>query len=138
MRARREQESRLFPTANDSQVRWRAAWALGEMGPLAETAIPAIRGLVKDKSAWVRLAAASALVEIDPKEAEAATGVITELLGHEDVDVRLAAVFGLGKIGAEAAPAIPALGKLLADSEANVRRAAYDAVTRINHSRSES
>ena len=80
----------------DSTVRSSAAYALGEFGPEARAAIPALMELLKDKDAS-RAAAASALGDIGP-EASAATPAIIELLNDENEKVRRDADEALEKI----------------------------------------
>ena len=51
----------------DSFIRWRAASALGQIGPAAKDAVPALMEALKDKHSGVtRRAAASALGRIGP------------------------------------------------------------------------
>jgi len=50
-------------------VRWQAAEHLGDMGPLAGTAVPALRAALKDRSSVVRFSAANALRKVDPQAA---------------------------------------------------------------------
>jgi HEAT repeat protein len=129
---------------DDSQVRWRVAWALGEMGPAAETAIPALMKSLRDKDGLVRCYAASALAKIGPaalpiltellknevrQKAETDVPFRTQLLGYTGIreDVALA----LGRIGQDAKPAIPTLTELLSDKEVSVRQAAALAIRNI-------
>ena len=66
----------------DAVVRLSAALALGEIGPEAKTAVPALTELLKDKDSNVQWAAARALGKIGP-EAKMATPALTELLKDE-------------------------------------------------------
>ena len=52
-----------------SRVRRDAAWALGDIGPAAHDAVPALVAALKDNVAEVRRAAAAALEKLDPAAA---------------------------------------------------------------------
>jgi HEAT repeat protein len=93
--------------SNDADVRRAAAKEIGEMGPDAKSASPALlNALKKDKDLFVRRFAAQALgdVEADPKTAvPALAAVLKETDKKELVE---AAVTSLGKMGPTAVPAL--------------------------------
>jgi HEAT repeat protein len=62
-----------------SAVDWSAAQGLGEMGPDAKEAIPALRDALKKKSSMVRGHAAAALLLVDQAEAERAFPVLRDI-----------------------------------------------------------
>jgi HEAT repeat protein len=68
------------------------------------------------------------------KKVDAATvvPVMVECLKDKQGDVRLSAAVGLGYFGAEATTAIPELRAAESDPDARVRRAAGNALTRID------
>ena len=111
----------------DLQVRCRAAWALGEMGPAAETAIPALVEALRDKDGLVRCYVASALAKIGP----AAVPILTELLRDKDEHLRRTVAEVVGNIGPEAETAVPALMELLSDEDVFVRQTAARALGNI-------
>ncbi|MGK7878070.1 MAG: HEAT repeat domain-containing protein [Xenococcaceae cyanobacterium] len=78
----------------DSGVRSRAAYALGELSKASEKVVTALLGLLEDEDSGVRSSAASAL-----GTGNASERVIAALLGRledEDLEVRFSAVFALG------------------------------------------
>lgn len=89
---------------------------LGELGPHAKAAIPALMDVVKDEPD-LRQAAAAALGKIGA----AAVPLLIETLNDPDKSVRLATIFGLQWARADAKPAIPILVKLLKAGDAEVR-----------------
>ncbi|MBW4501373.1 MAG: HEAT repeat domain-containing protein [Scytonema hyalinum WJT4-NPBG1] len=108
----------------DSDVRYRAASALGEIK--SEAAIPQLIKLLEDEDSDVRYRAASALGQI---KSEAAIPQLIKLLEDEDFDVRYRAASALGEIKPEAA--IPQLIKLLEDEDSDVRYSAASALGQI-------
>ena len=110
----------------DGDVRLYAAWALGEFGPDAKTAVPAIMVLLKDKDQDIRRAAIGALGEIGP---EAKTAIPSLIALLKDSAIRREATKALGKMGAEAASAVPPLTDLLNDK--HVRWCVIEALGKI-------
>ncbi|MBD3193293.1 MAG: hypothetical protein GF308_21845 [Candidatus Heimdallarchaeota archaeon] len=83
--------------------RWRAAWALGEMGEKAieyEKTVPILVEALKDREDRVRAMAALALVEMGEKimENKKTIPALTEALEDEDEGVRMNAAAALGGI----------------------------------------
>ena len=86
-------------------VRGYAAWTLGEIGPKARAAIPALVKALGDSDADVRRLAAGALGEIGPEDTETLSA-LEKVLKDADPDVRNAAAMTLKKIrGSEKAGA---------------------------------
>lgn len=108
-----------------------AAERLGDLGPMAADAIPALtrtaskarRGSKEDTAEDQRAnrhlyrAALKALVGIGPKSAPA----LVELLPGEKGELFGEAAAGLESFGRDAAPAVPALAKLLANDDQDFR-----------------
>lgn len=108
------------------------ATALGEIGPPAVSALPALLKRLKDEDGDVRVAAAVALVRIAPdKHAEAALAAIVAELKNPDLLIRIVAADALGDLGPRARPAAAALNGALKDPEPEVRQAAKDAQSRV-------
>jgi HEAT repeat protein len=84
-------------------VRWRAAWALGEIGPPAKAAIPEIATLVKDPDPIVRFKAVAALGRFGP-DAKSAVPVLREALRDGYRPVREMARAALKQIDPKEAP----------------------------------
>jgi HEAT repeat protein len=119
-----------------------AAEALGEMGPEARSAIPALTEVLKDPQfAPYRPYYALALLKIDRQAAKLAVPTLIEALEGKGPTARLSephasafrkqAVSALGPRAAEAPDAIPALAHALADIDAGVRQEAANALGEI-------
>ena len=105
-------------------VRGSIALALGDIGPVAKGVVPALLGLLKDRSWFVRSNAVDALQRCG----KVAVPSLVEALEDSDPHVRTTAAGALGDIGAEAVAAVPALLKALKDRHADVRREAAGAL----------
>jgi HEAT repeat protein len=81
-----------------------SAQVLGEMGSKASTAVPALTDLFQSVDPHQRVAAADALLRVDP-ESKAAVPALKELLDHEDEEIRAAAVELLKHLEPDAPPA---------------------------------
>jgi HEAT repeat protein len=134
--------------SNDADVRRAAAKGIGEMGPDAKSATPALLdALKKDKDLFVRRFAAQALgdVEADPKTAVPALAAV--LKEGDKKELLEAAVTSLGKMGPTAVPPLidavktkdaapakgakPKKGPAPTDSTALVRTKAIEALGNI-------
>ena len=93
--------------------RSRAATALGQIGPEAKAAVPALAQVLKDDDSSIRTAAARALGNIGT----AAVPALLKALQNDDARVRAASVTGLGQISPNA---VSALGEIGADAKAAV------------------
>jgi HEAT repeat protein len=88
-----------------------SARILGEIGPAAKTAAPALAEALKDGERDVRMNAAQSLGYIGPGAKVAAPALITALQDKDSL-VRRAAAFALGKVGSlEAEGALKAARK---------------------------
>jgi HEAT repeat protein len=92
----------LVSALDQPQARYWACLALGEMGPQAQAAVPALIKVLSDERPEVRLQATIALGEIGP-DAKPAVAALMKLLDDPIPSVRAAAVFALGHIGDPAA-----------------------------------
>jgi HEAT repeat protein len=145
----------------DPKARAGMAWALGQFGESAATAIPAVAALLKDgdqatrqaaiealaligepalpaladglrsKHEDVRKAALAALAKSSGSGAEEAVPALIEALKSEDPAIRESAILILGKLGPAAKGAVPALGNLLDDPDSNLRNKAAEALGKI-------
>jgi uncharacterized protein (TIGR03067 family) len=88
--------------------RHRAAQKLGDLGPAAKPAVPALAAALKDPERWVRASAAEALGKIGPASRTAVPGLLTATRDPESL-VRAAAGKALAGIG----PADPETIRLL-------------------------
>jgi HEAT repeat protein len=116
-------------------TRWMAARILGENGPGAKPAVPALIETLKDKERSPRIWTTIALASIGP-EAKAAIPALTEASKNDEVDqVRWYAAVALVKIASEKAAApllIEALnGPKTNDDYLDVRRRAAEALGQL-------
>jgi HEAT repeat protein len=102
---------------------------LGECGPRAMSAAPALLKRLKDEEGSVRVASALALLRIapDPHGAAAMATLIGELK-NPDLLVRILAADALGTLGPRAKDAAAALKAASEDPEPEVRQAVKDAL----------
>jgi len=109
------------------------AWALGRIGPAAKEAVPMLADLMHGKDALARGPAAWALAQIG-SEARGATDALVKALAHNrggawgSSDTQVHAVRALANIGT---PAVPALVKVCADTNAEMRCGAAKALGRM-------
>jgi hypothetical protein len=129
---RRPDVDELVSRLKDSSAwtRYLAAKALGELGPAAKKAVPALARAVADEHESVRAQAAYALGEIGP-EAKGAVLALRRALTDSKSSVRLQAACALGEIGPEAKSAALQLANSLRDSDEEVRRWAAWALGKI-------
>jgi HEAT repeat protein len=112
-----------------ADVRWYALNALARVGLESPEAMEALRwALHEDRHEYVRRAATDAILRRSKAEALAILG---EGLSSPRWGTRAACLEGLGRLGAEAAPALPKLRQALSDEDRDVRRAAAEATGRI-------
>jgi len=116
----------------DSDVRRAAARVLGEIGPAAKTAVPALIEMVGDADAKVRYAALTALAKIGPAPPEVVPAIVKALQDKDPV-VRSGAMYSLGEIGSggRAGEVIPTIVKYLKDRDWKMRGAAACALGEI-------
>lgn len=101
----------VLRSSGDGEIRRKAAWAVGRIGPAARSAVPALEEALADGDGNVRDAALSALVRVDRGRGLAA---LVAALDDREGFVRVTAARELGMLGAEAAGALPAIEKELA------------------------
>jgi HEAT repeat protein len=94
-----------------------AALALGQLGPAARAAVPALGRALLHQYVYVRANAAEALGRIGGSEV---VPLLVFAMRDPDAMVRYDAAESLGKLGAEAAPAVPDLIKILRGNDAHI------------------
>ena len=112
-------------------VRASAAYALGEMGPVAAEAVDGLVGLLTDESEEVRRHATSALGMIKVPVSKTVPALVRVLEDREDTDLAFFAAQALTRIGRDAAEAVPALREALMSESAYVRGFSSEALSRI-------
>ena len=111
--------------------RYRAAEALGTLGPAASSAVPALIDALSDQEALVRSAAAQTLGNIGAGAKAAVPDLIRALKDKQPL-VRAAAAEALGKIEQGGSRALPSLLAALKDPELSVRLAAETALAMVS------
>ena len=112
-------------------VRASAAYALGEMGPVAAEAVDVLITLLTDESEEVRRHAVSVLGMIKVPTSKTVPALVEVLADREDTDLAFFAAQALTRIAPEATEAIPALGEALMSESAYVRGFSSEALSRI-------
>ena len=112
-------------------VRASAAYALGEMGPVAAEAVDGLIALLTDESEEVRRHATSALGMIKVPVSKTVPALIEVLEDREDTDLAFFAAQALTRIGPDATEAVPALREALMSESAYVRGFSSEALGRI-------
>ena len=112
-------------------VRASAAYALGEMGPVAAEAVDGLIALLTDESEEVRRHATSALGMIKVPVSKTVPVLVQVLEDREDTDLAFFAAQALTRIGPDATEAVPALREALMSESAYVRGFSSEALSRI-------
>lgn len=112
-------------------VRASAAYALGEMGPVAAEAVDGLVALLTDASEEVRRHATSALGMIKVPVSKTVPALMHILENPEDTDLAFFAAQALTRIGPDATAAMPALAAALQSKSAYVRGFSAEALSRI-------
>jgi HEAT repeat protein len=113
-------------------VQQSAAYALWQIGSQAGDV--ALITTLHSKHSSLAITSAAALAHLDPanpKTVKLILPVLVEGLKHPREAVQLEACAGLAALGRAGASAVPALNLALTDDDEQVRRAAHDAIERI-------
>jgi HEAT repeat protein len=113
-----------------SDARGNLLTTLGMMGPAAEGAVPVISELLYDDSLSIRVTAAATLVNIDCEHRVEAWPTLVAALDGDDFSVTLAATT-IGSLGADGAPAVPALARHVHSTDREVQLRAMGALGSI-------
>ncbi len=106
-----------------------AAWLLGDIGPPARAAVPALKEALNSQNPWLPTIAARALYKITGEPQQALPGLVASLSQADDETCFLA-IFVLSEMGTNAQPAIPALERL-ETRNLKIRSATMDALRKI-------
>ncbi len=125
----------LVDALKDPECRARARIAeyMGEMGPAAGVALPALRAALRDEDPGLRLAASAALLQVDRGgSVRDAVPVLGQLLRPESQCPARQRVFHvLEELGPDARAAVPDLALVLRDEKRYFRELALRALARI-------
>ena len=106
-----------------------AVYALGEIGPQAQAAVPALKVVLQDPVNWVRVWAASAFAKVT--EDRHAVALLVAEMHAPQAFVRSLVAWHLGRLGADfpgIEAGIDALQQLRDDDDPSVRAEAYVAL----------
>ena len=110
------------------------AKALGQIGPGAAVAVPALVGLLGEPRPSRRVAGASALAEIGEPAAPKAIPALARVLEFDtDASAREAAIDALGRFAAYSPEAVAPLKDLLESDDAGERERAAEALAAAGH-----
>ena len=116
----------------DPQIRTRTVETLGNIGPPARGALPALTKLLDDSDdPSLRLKVAQALWRIDRGSLTEVTATLAQLVRHTDPHIRVEAAKSLGTIGTQAQYAVPALKEMMADADPSISLPAAQALWNI-------
>ncbi len=118
----------------DENVRYSAVYALGEIGLGAAAGTDALKSNLASDDAFYRTCSAWALAMVNPQGEDVAKLTVPLLVGtlkHERPFARIEAADALGRLGAGAASAVPALQAAAKDPDEHVRQAAAEALKKI-------
>ncbi|NER90813.1 HEAT repeat domain-containing protein [Moorena sp. SIO3A2] len=118
---------------DNSEVRWRAADALGKLGNSSETVINALLARLMDDKSFVRGSAANALRNLG-NSSETIINALLALLRDDKSFVRWEAANALGKLGNSSETLVSALLAGLMDYESDVRVRSADALGKLGNS----
>ena len=107
---------------SDPVLRRLAVYALGEIGPPARAAVPALRVVLQDPDNWVRVWAASAFARVT--EDRSAVALLVAEMRAPEAFVRSLVAWHLGRLGADfpgIEAGIDALQQLLEDDDPSVQ-----------------
>jgi HEAT repeat protein len=110
----------------DQGVRVRVVQALGDLGPGAHSAIPELFRAFHEGSGFVRSFAMPALVSVGAPAEDLVPLFVRELKADP-----VFALDALGRLGKQAAPAVPDIRRLLADPDSMIQAEAKKALRRI-------
>ena len=117
----------------DKESRRRAAYALGQIGPPAVQAVPALIKVADDKQLEVGWYALDALGRIGPAARDAVPGIVEIVEKSADyATLRLSGIRALGRIGVSEGGASSAIESALKDGKGEIRVAAALALWQLD------
>jgi HEAT repeat protein len=125
-----KEETIAHPEDANPTLRSSAAATLGDIGPDAKPAIPALLKNLKDKDKYVRCVSADALAGIGSKE-ERVLSALKDALNDSVSEVRIDAAEALNELDPDNPDALSALIKLLKDKDPETRRDAASVLEQI-------
>ncbi|MDB6033665.1 MAG: polymerase, sigma-24 subunit, subfamily [Verrucomicrobiales bacterium] len=121
-----------FNSKDSRSVSWGYAMVLGQLGKQATAAIPSLRKALASEDHDLRIFAAKALFQIDPKQAEVVVPALINVLKQRRAMNPHMAAEELGKLGVTGKAAIPVLREALSSGNPELRASAAKALTEID------
>jgi HEAT repeat protein len=118
----------ILKEERDESVRGHLIDAIGLIGPEAQAAVPQLNTIMENTDDNLRVAAALALLRIDPKNENILSFLISSLNSQP---LRHAAAYTLGETGSPAKAAIPALTRLLTSGDIDLTKSAAKSLGRM-------
>ena len=107
-----------------NERRWQAAYALGDMGPVAAAAVPALAKALAEEHVPRPFRTPPSTAFALGKIGRAAIPELSSLLLHPEARMRMGSLLAFGIMGTDGKDAVPALLKLLRDQDSEVRHTA--------------
>eukprot|EP00930_Biecheleria_cincta_P082746 TRINITY_DN72407_c0_g1_i1.p1 TRINITY_DN72407_c0_g1~~TRINITY_DN72407_c0_g1_i1.p1 ORF type:complete len:474 (+),score=104.19 TRINITY_DN72407_c0_g1_i1:54-1424(+) len=125
-----EHTADLVPPLSDEDpgIRYWALEALGAQGFASQPQVEDIMKCLNDTDPHCRVAAAKALLKVDPELEEQAASVLVTSLDADEPFFRMSSIEGLGLMGPSALPYVPKLREALGDDHGPVRLAATNSL----------
>ena len=118
----------LLASDDDALLRRVAATRLGQFGSQASVAVADLVQALRDPEPRVRQSAANALGQIGP----AALPHLEPLLDSDGREIRMRAIYSIGRMGTAAKSMVPRMQALRSDPDIGVAQAAAVALLRIH------
>jgi HEAT repeat protein len=116
---------------SDAALRPQAIGVVGQLGPAAKKAAPALARALKDDDVAIRLSAAESLWRVTGETKDALAVLSAALTGAEKEEMRTKAAAVLGEMGPAAKDAVGALREAAGHGDMTVRRAAGNALRKV-------
>ncbi len=117
---------------NNSLVRYRALYGLGELDNRSEVVLNRLLDLFKDEDLYVRYEAADALVKLGNRS-KVVLNYLIGRLGDEDSSTRYRAAEALGKLGDRSESVLNCLLELLTDDDSSMRYRVATALSNLGN-----
>lgn len=132
--AAKEVLAELLPMLKDADAEKRvlAAMMIERFGPEAESTVPALIAGLNDPNPKALAFIITALGEVGAGAKETVPALLAFLKGKDDKGMKPEVIYALGRIGPRAKEAVPELIPLLKDQDQRLRKAAAEALQKID------
>jgi HEAT repeat protein len=115
---------------SDRRVRIAVVYAVVNFGKRAVAAIPILESWLPSDDEFSVVAAAAAIIQIDPSRADDVLPILVHTLKSDDYGIRCHAAWSTGQLGQVARNAVPALRQIRGE-ESTLGHLASEAITNI-------